>query len=199
MSQDIKLKEIERKAWTSYFHDGLWDIFFGLLMLTMGIRSLTDNVWVTLVILAAVLVVLLGKKFITIPRIGLVKFSPAREAKQRKLIIMLSISIIMMLILLVLALLGQDLLTKGIRAAIQGVGFALIFSLVAYFMDFKRLYAYGLLFTTGTVLWELLGEPIGPIAFSVSGVIALVIGLVVLTRFLRKYPKPPEEMTGSHD
>jgi hypothetical protein len=50
MSEKTNLKEIEKKAWASYFEDGLWDIFMDLLMLGMGLRTLTDNVWYTLVI-----------------------------------------------------------------------------------------------------------------------------------------------------
>lgn len=199
MSQDINLKEIQRKAWTSYFQDGLWDIFFGLLMLTMGIRALTDNVWFTFVIGAAVLVALLGKKLITIPRVGRVKFGPARKVKQKKLMAVVGISVVATLVLLLLALSGLDLLTTGVRAAIQGVGFALLFGLMAYFMDFGRLYAYGLLFAIGMVLWELLGDPIGPIAFCVSGSVALLIGLVMLVRFLREYPKLPKEIADGND
>jgi hypothetical protein len=61
-------------------------------------------------------------------------------------------------------------------------------------MDFKRLYAYGLLFAISMALWETLDTPTGPIAFSVSGGIALLIGLAALIRFLRRYPKTAEEV-----
>lgn len=195
MSQDINLKQIERKAWTSYFQDGLWDIFFGLLLLTMGIQGLIYNVWFTFVIGAAVLVVLLGKKFITIPRIGKVKFGLKREVRQMKSIAVVGILVLAILIVLMLTLLGLDLPAtgKGIRVAIQAVGFTVVFGLIAYFMDFRRLYAYGLFFAIGSVLSELFDDPIGPIAFSVAGSIALLIGLVLLARFLRKYPKAVEE------
>jgi len=196
MSQDINLKELELKAWTSYFQDGLWDIFMGLLMLTMGIRGLTDNVWFTLGVGAAVLVSLVGKKFITVPRIGRVKFGPARKAKQRKLMAVVGIAVIATLILLLTTLLGLDT-PQAVVAPILVICIALVFGLMAYYMDFRRLYAYGLLFAISMALWETLEEPIDPIAFSVSGGIALLIGLVVFIRFLRKYPKtaegPPSE------
>lgn len=191
MTQDINLKELELKAWTSYFQDGLWDIFMGLLMLTMGIRGLTDNVWFTLGVGAAVLVSLVGKKFITVPRIGRVKFGPARKAKQRKLMAVVGIAVLATLILLLTTLLGLDT-PQAVVAPILVICIALVFGLMAYYMDFGRLYAYGLLFAISMALWETFEEPIGPIAFSVSGGIALLIGLVVLIRFLRKYPKTAE-------
>jgi hypothetical protein len=193
MSQDINFKELERKAWTSYFQDGLWDIFMGLLMLTMGIRDLTDNVWFTFVILAAVLVPIAGKKFITIPRIGRVKFSPARKAKQNKLRAVVGIAVIATGILLLTTLLGLDI-PQAVVAPILVICIALVFGLMAYYMDFKRLYAYGLLFAISMALWETLDTPTGPIAFSVSGGIALLIGLAALIRFLRRYPKTAEEV-----
>lgn len=196
MSQNINLKELELKAWTSYFQDGLWDIFMGLLMLTMGIRELTDNVWSTFGVGAAVLVSLVGKKFITVPRIGRVKFGPARKAKQRKLMAVVGIAVLATLILLLTTLLGLDT-PQAVVAPILVICIALVFGLMAYYMDFRRLYAYGLLFAISMALWETLEEPIGPIAFSVSGGIALLIGLVVLIRFIHKYPKtaegPPSE------
>ena len=40
----ITLKSIERNMWRAYFDDGSWEIFFGIIWLTSGIRSLTDNI-----------------------------------------------------------------------------------------------------------------------------------------------------------
>jgi len=193
MSQNINLKEIERRAWTSYFQDGLWDIFMGLLMLTMGIRSITDNVWFTLVILAAVLAAVIGKKFITVPRIGRVKFGPARKAKQQKLMAAVGIAVIATIVLLLLASLGLAP-SQAVTAPILVICVTIVFGLMAYYMDFKRLYAYGLLFAISMALWETLDSPIGPIAFSISGGIALLIGLAVLIRFIHKYPRTAEEV-----
>lgn len=191
MSQNINLKEIERKAWTSYFQDGLWDIFFGLLFLTMGIQIFAYNVWFTLVILASVLVIVVGKRLITSPRLGHVKFGPARKVKQHRLIAVIGISVIATGVLLWLAILGVGL-PKTAYAPILVILVALVFGLMAYFMDFRRLYAYGLLFAISMALTEALDKPIGPIAFSISGGIALLIGLVVLIRFIRKYPRTAE-------
>ena len=197
MTTPIDLKKIERKAWTSYLHDGLWDIFLGLLMLTGGIRALTDNAWFTLVILASVLVIVVGKRLITTPRLGHVKFSPARKVKQHRLIAVIGISVIAMGVLLWLATLGVGL-PKTASAPIVVILVALVFGLIAYYMDFRRLYAYGLLFAIAMALWETLGDPTGPIASSVSGGIALLIGLVMLIRFIRKYPKMAQEVYNDH-
>jgi hypothetical protein len=79
--------------------------------------------------------------------------------------------------------------SKIVVAAVAGVWIILIFSLVAYFMDFRRLYAYGLLFAISMALTMALDDLIPTILFLASGSIALVVGLVVLIRFIRKYPK----------
>ncbi|MFQ6087917.1 MAG: hypothetical protein ACE5K0_03325 [Candidatus Methanofastidiosia archaeon] len=193
MVQNMNLKELERKTWKSYFQDGLWDIFLGMMMLLGGIRGLTDNVWFTLMMLPAILIIPLGKKFITIPRIGYVKFGSERKGKLKKLKAVVIISVFATFVVLLLVLSGRDMGTKEIQTIIQAVGFPLVFSLMAYHMDFERLYVYGLFFAAGAVLWELYGSPIGPIAFSVSGSITLLIGLILLIRLLRDYPIPVEE------
>lgn len=75
---------------------------------------------------------------------------------------------------------------------IMAISIALVFGLLAYYMDFRRLYAYGLLFAMPELLRGLFGKPTGPIVPTVSGIVILLVGLVVFMRFLRKYPLPAE-------
>jgi len=190
MTLKFNLKSLEKKTWTSYFQDGLWDIFFGLMMVSMGVRAIT--IWSYIIMIAAVLVVPLGKTFITIPRMGSVKFSSERRARQKKVNFVIGIALLATAAVLAITLLGHYLPPKEIRAAVQGVMFILIFFAIAYFMDFNRLYIYGLLFAVGAVLWELFGIPAGPVAFIVSGSVALATGLTYLLKFLRKYTNSKE-------
>ncbi len=189
MNQNIDLNEIERKAWTSYFEDGLWDIFWGLMMLTMGIRELTDNIWFTIGFIPAVLITVIGKKFITVPRIGRVKFGPTRRAKRVKLFAVIIFSVAATLALMLLSTSGLTLPQIPI-SPIMAIFLAVIVGLIAYYMDFVRLYAYGIMLAISEVLWGLFGKPIGPTAQVVSGIVALLVGLVVLIRFLHKYHIP---------
>ena len=188
MIETTELGQIERKAWTSYFQDGLWDIFFGLLMLTAGIRTLTDNVWFTLVIFAAVLINVLGKKFITVPRLGLVTFGPSRRLRQQKIFVVIIISVLVTLFLLFVPHFGLQISTSPIMA----VWIAVVLGLVAYYLDFKRLYAYGLLFAASEVLWGQFGGSIGAPFQVITGTVILLVGMAVLIIFLRKYPVPAE-------
>ena len=82
MSQMINLQDVERRAWTLYFQDGLWDIFFGLLFLGGGLRALTGNLWYYLLVAAGVLVLILGKRWITLPRLG--QINTARSARRAR-------------------------------------------------------------------------------------------------------------------
>lgn len=192
MAERISLKEVERKAWTSYFEDGLWDIFLGAMLLIGGIRSVTDYVWYTLLILPLILVFMLGKRLITTPRLGHVKFGPSRKAKQEKAMVALIISVLAILSLLLLRNSGLALPPKVLISPMMAVWIAVIFGVLAYYLDFWRLFAYGLLFAISEALWGLFGGYIGAMAQTISGVAVLLIGLFVLARFLRKYPQPAE-------
>ena len=69
---------------------------------------------------------------------------------------------------------------------------------LAYYMQFRRLYVYAVLLGFGMLGTDFLngyvGSPLAAlIVFSAPGSIILLIGVVLLIRFLRKYPKPTEE------
>lgn len=194
MSQNIDLKRIELKAYTSYFQDGLWDIFVGLLMVGMGIYvAFESTVWYVLVLAIAMLLVTIGKKLITEPRIGRVKFGLARKVKQWAVMVILTISFLFGIGMFLAAYYGADI-PRELMATIAGVWFFIVFSLMAYFMDFNRLFVYGLLLSASFAIALAYSDTIAIIAFFASAAIALPIGLVMLTRFLRRYPR----MTGEN-
>ena len=103
MSRELNLKEIERKAWRSTYQDGLLDITLGVILLSMGLsawldraapKSLLSDLSYGLLLAVGVLVYVLGKRWITIPRIGLVNFGPRGRARHRRSIIVLSASVL---------------------------------------------------------------------------------------------------------
>jgi hypothetical protein len=182
-----ELKTLEKKIYQSYFSDGLWEIFFGQFFLLMGIRTLVDNVWVTLLALSAIPVFILGKRFITIPRLGMVKFGEARKARRRRLMGFILIAVIATYTLLLISLTEYSLpsLMTGIFLSI---GVTTVFLLMAYFMDFTRLYFYAVIFGVSFGLNEIFwGDPVGPLAFILSGALVFSIGCVLLVRFWRMY------------
>ena len=211
MSPNINLKELERKAWTSYFQDGLWDIYLGLLLLAMAIGALLSDIGVpgawhmtiygTLMVLS-MLVLWAGKKFITVPRMGRVKFGPKRKAKLNWVRVVLLLSVLVGAGVFVAGLAMRGNRPGWLNAAFffpaaWVVNAIVVFSLGAYFLDFSRLYLIGVLCALPVPLdmmfHEFAGIDLSFIAFGVPAIIILIVGLVMFVRFLRDYPVVPEE------
>ena len=213
MTEDIDLKALEKRAYRSTFEDGIWDLFIGLIILSIGLGPLIGlfinlsefwNIMIPSLIcnVFAFLVFYYGKKYITIPRIGYVKFGPKRKSKQLKLKLFLVFVFAVNVILLILPLSGiMDYIEIEplLIALLLGFGvFTLPFCVVAYFLDYTRLYYYA--FSVGVGF--LLGEFLDPflwysldmiIIFSIIGFIIILIGLFFFIQFLQKYPLTEKE------
>lgn len=202
----FNLKEIEKKAFRSTFQDGFWDIFLGLTLLAGAVAAFLANsgvsegrIMIIFVALQALvlLVFIAGKKRITVPRMGFVKFGPKRKRKIWKSRITLVASVLAGLLVFLAALAikyypaGQPKLLLLFPAA-WVANSIIVFSLLAYYLDCTRLYAYGVLFAlpvpVDMLVNELLGVKLITIALAVSATIMLLVGTVLLTRFLRDYP-----------
>ncbi|HUU16828.1 MAG TPA: hypothetical protein VMW72_06755 [Sedimentisphaerales bacterium] len=209
----FNLTEIEKKAYRSTFQDGLWDIFLGLILLILATSALLSNIGASeglqmtvLVVLQAValLAFIAGKKRITVPRMGFVKFGPKRKRKIRKSRIILLVSVLAGLVVFLIAALvirsypaGRPKLLLLLPAA-WVANAVIVFSLLAYYLDCTRLYAYGMLFALPVpidmVVKEFAGVNLSPVAFAIPATVMLVIGTVLLVRFLRDYPFPAKEV-----
>lgn len=210
--QTIDLKKLERKVWTSFFEDGIWDIYLGMLLAAMafgalltdvGVRESTQMIVYGILLGAAVLFLWAGKHCITLPRIGRVRFGPKGKSRLGKATILMTISALVGLVAFVIAWLSargslsrslsMDLLLPGIWVG----NMLIVFSLAAYFLHFNRLYLVGALFAIAVpldiILRELTHRDLTVVAFGVPAMIILTMGIVVLTRFLRKYPRDMEE------
>jgi hypothetical protein len=183
----IDLRDVERRAWTLYYQDGLWDIFFGLLFLGGGLRALTDNLWFYLLVAAGILVFILGKRWITLPRLGQIQFSAQRKARTAVVRIVALGAMIVTAVIFILIVTGSDLsgLPLNWLFVIMVPG---VFLLMATMMDFTRLYGYAVLVAVFTVLGEFVGNPAAAWAQIIAGLVPLAVGIVLLARFLRRYP-----------
>ncbi len=208
----FNLKEIEKKAFRSTFQDGIWDIFLFFLLLNLAVGALLSNSGVseglTMTILAAlaamiVLAFMTGKKRITIPRMGFVKFGPKRKRKIWKSRITLVASCLAGLLVFLAALAisyypaGRPKIAFLLPAA-WVANSIIVFSLLAYNLDCSRLYIYGVLFAlpvpVDMAVKELVGVNLIAIALAVPAVIMLTVGTVLLARFLRDYPLLAQEV-----
>jgi hypothetical protein len=187
MNSIVDLKALERQAWTSYFEDGLWDIFIGLMMLIGGLRGLTDMVWITLLIIPAVLLGSIGKRRLTIPRIGWARFGSARKFRRQWLTMLLVLSVIASLALLIALQTGK--ISAGIPLSpVVALFIVCVSTLMAYALNFWRVIIYGLLYAGSELIWGAYDRPCGPLAFAVTGALVLSIGLLLLIRFIRQNP-----------
>ena len=119
MTEKVDLKELEKKAWKSTFQDGLWDIYFGLIIMGMGIYTIPqffgfDNTFTLIMILmiwdfTSCAFFVIAKKLITIPRIGFVRFSKIRVMKKIKLTIFLSFMVGLNVVFLLLPFSGLNI------------------------------------------------------------------------------------------
>jgi len=212
MSERISLKELERKAWRSFFQDGLWDIYLGLLLLGMGSGRLASYIglpeesgWSLLPNLAMSIVSMIllwaGKRFITVPRMGRVKVGQKGKARKRKARMLVTASVLVEVVLFVIELVAyrnppRRLNLTTVFPAVYVLNMLVIFSLGAHFLDFSRLYLIGVMYALPVpldiALDEFAGIDIGFAAFAAPAAVILLIGTALFIRFLHDYPVPVE-------
>ncbi|MEJ2250351.1 MAG: hypothetical protein P8Y97_11955, partial [Candidatus Lokiarchaeota archaeon] len=194
------------------FQDGLWDIWFGLIIMGLGLAplgrflGLPETIGVLLLIfswdMVALLILILGKRYISIPRIGFVKFGQNRKKRNKILSVFLGINVGFTIIVFIFTLVGlfQVSLPSFLVMLIIGLLFITTpFSLIAYFIQLKRLYLYALLGGFGLFFSDLLSPyfevPLrNIIVFIPFGGMILIFGLIILIHFLSKYQLTKKEI-----
>ena len=214
MSQDLDLKALERKAFRSTYQDGLWDINLGLIVIGMAIfvsrpdegYSALNLLWLVVTCLVANLIFWAGKKFITVPRMGQVRFGEIRKQKARTLAIIMAVFVLVqsgIVLLTALSWMNPDLGAKVSsvlnagnmeRLVVAAVGSLFVgpsFILIAYFNDFLRGYYIAILMALAVFLMILFNQPIYPL---ILGGLIIAPGLVLFVQFLRQYPLSSPEV-----
>lgn len=199
-----RLRDIEKKTYTSYHQDGVLDIFVGVYVLLFGVGILSSTVtdfsmWFIIPgIFPAVMVPIWisVKKRITMPRIGYVNLGSRGANKLMAIFIGLMVAGLGAFMVVTFASRSQawaltlrNLIIPN-SMIIIGLAAAAISCLFAYTMGLKRLYAYGLV-----TLALFLTAHVTPIPFEyflvTIGLVMIINGGVLLGRFIRKYPLAP--------
>jgi len=210
MSNTLDLKQIERKAFRSTYQDGLWDIYMGAIVAAFAVflyRPKSGYSALNIIVMALIFTVAyslfwVGKKYITLPRMGQVHFGPARQQKKKALAIILGIIISIQAFVVGVTAFGW--LNPGFGAKLLGsfgdyslehlavaalgsffVGPSML--VIAYLNDFPRGYYIAVLMALAVFLMILINQPIYPLI--ISGLI-IIPGLVHFIQFLKKYPIP---------
>lgn len=191
MSQEQDFKKLQQRTYASYHQDGLIDIIIGWAIFGFGLNMALDNSaflfmsWLPIILYVPI------KNRVTVPRIGYVKFSSSNSLI---LGIVLAVLMVLLLGIFILLILGPELIPTQISEWFReyylllfGSIFGLGFVEAALATGITRFYAYGVMlvvvFVGGT--WLNLAEYFYVIT---AGVLIEVVGVILMVRFLRKYP-----------
>ena len=212
MDDKINLEKLEKKTWRVTFQDGFWDIYFGLIIMGMGLAplgtylGLQETIGVVLLVmswnLVACVIFILGKRYISRPRIGFVKFGQTRKKRNKLLAVFLGINVGLTIIIFIFTLLGIFQLSLPGYMVMLVIGLLFIttpFSIIAYFIQLKRVYLYALLGGFGLFFSELLDPVLDApfndlLVFIPFGGMILAFGITILIQFLRKYRLTKKEV-----
>ena len=199
------LERLERSTFLSVADTGLWDMFLAGVMSMLAIAPLLSvhlgDFWSSAVFIpvwaAALFAMHQVKKRVIQPRLGIVEFAPSRMRRLR------SLGWIMLVVNLIALVAGALAATGEVGGLGWGVPVSLSLtlllgcSLVAFFLQIPRVFAYGILLAAAALVGEALFQR-GyathhgfPVAFGASAAIILVSGIVRFVRFL-----PPPVLGG---
>ncbi|MBN1894561.1 hypothetical protein JW906_08700 [bacterium] len=206
MNPEPDLKILERKAFHSHWEDGFLEIFIGILFLTFLAGTILTSIgishrWTYAVIGAGVLLFIVGKRKVTLPRTGQVRLGAKRMANRRKLFAVLITVQVLTAALLVLAWSGRAAAGPAagfgliLRQALTGfLLFTVPFGAMAIFLENPWMlipaftgFLYESLQGILPKLWN------ASLTVGAGGLILLFIGIMRLRRFMRKYRIPEEE------
>jgi hypothetical protein len=199
----------QRTARLLNYEDGLWDILLGLTFLALSVYPVTReilgptiNLGLFLVLLAVLVIGLtLVRRSVSVPRIGVVRVR--RSPEKTALTVGLAVIVLATLGLVLATLLAPgwipnlqlggvpywlDDLKVDIVVTLVVIG---VFSAMGYLFGVGRVYLYGVLIGLGNLASTALMRYAGftfNLPLAVASAIILGTGVVLLTRFVRRYP-----------
>lgn len=214
--RDLSLRAMEARSWKAWQQDGLFDMYFGILFLAIGVSALVEALGAPAPVRLATLVVLqfggvllfwLARRRYTTPRQGAVRFAPPRVRRTYTLRFALAACVLLLAGLVASTALGLSPLhcfsQLGAYALPTAVAVVVGLPLVAIatFLQFPRVLVHAALFITAGFALTAAGHnfmsPIpGAIAFGACGSTSFAIGTFYFVRFLRRVP---ERFSEVHD
>jgi hypothetical protein len=194
MTEKINLTEYKRQIYLLYSEDGLADLAVGLMIFGFGFLLLVDlPALVGLMGLIPFLVWYFGKQTLVIPRVGSIQ--PGQEIKKRFTGFFVNLCLLGIGVLVFYFLnqrSGNDFLSSY-SFTIFGFVLALGISSLGVMLKSNRFYFHAVLVFLAIAVGEFLGTSItavDPFLVSVisAGSIIMIAGLVVLVKFMNKYP-----------
>jgi len=195
----IDMREIERKVFMVYNEDGLVDIALGFVFLGWGVLLVVGPPFlITLLGPIALGIWYFGKRLIAAPRVGLIEPGEKMADRNRNLAVALLFLGALAFVGILIGVLEGSSALEEYALGLVGLVVAGGVCVLAYLLQANRLYAYATLlflaFTGGAALAErITAVDAFLVSIIVAGALIMVSGLVVLARFLRRYPLPVEE------
>jgi hypothetical protein len=191
------LKEVERRAYRSMFSDGIYDIQFGLIFLAFVLIAILEvngmfHFAGYALLLIPLIVPWLGKRYITIPRMGEVEFGEKR--KKRKLVTLIVAAVVLFLTLPLIIMVVKQSPSGVLGWKLIAIIAAPVFVLAVYTTDFPRLYIYAALLFVSVIeaefLLDYVGTPLNAVlSFGIPGVVIIAFGINLLIKFIRTHPR----------
>ena len=204
----MKTSTMEQKMWSRVFDDGLWDLYLWIVFTNVAVYMLGGELdWSVAQTAIPFFVILLGahqllmaaKRRVTAPRIGYFKPHKKRRTEIGTVgAISVAVSILMVAttVLAVTGTFSGDIPLTLVLFGLLALKMVVLFSLAAHFLGVTRFYAYAALGAAGMVGAEIavatadVARGWDVIAmFGAPAVVMLPTGLVLLSRFLKDYPK----------
>ena len=195
MSTTKEFDSLKRKVYLAYHQDGILDLVAGSVVLGFGLNMLTGNIVFLMAGWLAMMLYVLIKQRITVPRFGYVRFESEKKTVQ-KAWISVGIGVLFVLFFLTLNIfVSRKPTSPDMQAWIQRYHMvplsAMLFGLptlaAAIFLGLKRFYLYALLAVGLPLVGAWLNiETYIPIV--TTGAVIIAFGAALLVNFLKKYP-----------
>ena len=212
MTRIEDLRETELRSFRNAYDDGLWDVLVACFVAQFAVAPLLSpslgDFWSSAIFvpvwLSAYALIWLIRRTVVSPRVGVVRLGAPRQRRLRRM---------------TLLLLGLNLIAfiGGLLAAAQGpaAGWAAtivfwlmviaLFSVMGYFLDTPRLYAYGLMLGAAVVIGEWLfregyvAHHGYPVMFGLATIVIAAVGLARFVRLLSRTQRSTSENGAASD
>ena len=211
MTHDVDLDKLERNAFRASFQDGLTDVMLGSVLAVISMMPWLESLGIPRPVGYLIYFGVLGalwagvrfiKTHIVAPLLGTAVFSSARKNKIKMARRALIVMVIMSVLLVALTALGAldslfGAFSEWSGYLFIGAIFVITLSLLAFFLDYPRLYAYGWFLAFMDPISTSLETQTGwvfPSGATLFGLVIIVIGVLTFNRFLRQHALPAVEM-----
>ncbi|MFC2070398.1 hypothetical protein ACFLTB_04410 [Chloroflexota bacterium] len=194
MQNAIDINSVKRKVQASYFQDGLWDILLGFFWVVIGLVVTFDiNVYISPLIFTGLFITILSlKRWLTNPRMGLIRTAAARKIQIRIYLMGLGLAVLTLVFKYIFTDVNRPEWLNEYYRLIFVIIVTLMIAVLGYWWRVTRWYIYAGLILVSFFAYQWLNLPRGLCLIAPGGLIALY-GTALLILFLRRYPKPTQE------